>query len=436
MDYSKIPDILAITSLACAFYSILRGNRTVVHHLWLFGWVFIVIHFLGFMFSNLPGVLGLLGTLVGLVSLVAAGICFMWATVPSETQVNSRRMAAVIFLTTSIYIVLASLPHIPGWAYDAAAALIAFAPLSVGLIYRRYSQHALRWLTVGFQFALGAELVVLRRQAGNDPSLGINAILFVIYMGCCVYFWYSHQGGTTGSFITIGGFLTWAIVFPVAPLIEHYFPSLRVESEVWNLPKYVVAVGMLLLLLEEQIERTQYLALHDDLTKLANRRLFKDRLSGALERTRRTGTSMALLQIDLDGFKEVNDANGHHVGDLLLQHVSQLLGSRIRRSDTVARTGGDEFSLILEEPSRREDAEQVAESLSRRLREPFELAGVRIQVDASIGIALFPDDAKDAESLCIMADLRMYEAKEEHKRESRSFGQRSRSTASEESLAI
>ncbi len=436
MDYSKVPDILAITSLACAFYSILRRNRNAVHHLWLFGWVFIVIHLLGFMVSRIPGMTGLLGTLVGQFSLVGAGICFMWATVPTERQVNSRHMAAIIFLTTSLYILLACMPNVPGWAYDSSASLIALGPLTIGLIYRRYSQHALRWLTVGFQFALGAELMVLRRQASSDPSLGINAILFVIYMGCCVYFWYSHQGGTTGSFITIGGFLAWAMVFPIAPFIEHYFTSLRVENEVWNLPKYIVAVGMLLLLLEEQIERTQYLALHDDLTELANRRLFKDRLSGALERTRRSGTSMALLQIDLDGFKEVNDTNGHHVGDLLLQHVSQLLGSRIRRSDTVARTGGDEFSLILEEPSRREDAEQVAESLSRRLREPFEVGGIQIQVDASIGIALYPDDAHDAESLCIVADLRMYEAKEEHKRENRTFGQHGRTNAAHESLAV
>jgi diguanylate cyclase (GGDEF)-like protein len=172
---------------------------------------------------------------------------------------------------------------------------------------------------------------------------------------------------------------------------------------------------MLLLLLERQIERSQYLALHDDLTSLANRRLFQDRLSSAMERARRSESSIALLQIDLDRFKEVNDTHGHYIGDLLLQHVSGILESRVRRSDTVARTGGDEFSLILEEPSRREDAELVAESLGRKLAEPFELSGRRIRIGASIGIAVFPEDAHDVDSLCIAADMKMYVAKQDHR---------------------
>jgi diguanylate cyclase (GGDEF)-like protein len=197
--------------------------------------------------------------------------------------------------------------------------------------------------------------------------------------------------------------------------MEHFLPHVHLENEVWNLPKYVVAVGMMLLLLERQIERSQYLALHDDLTALANRRLFQDRLTSAMERARRAGTSMALLQIDLDRFKEVNDAHGHHVGDLLLQHVSMLFDSRVRRSDTVARTGGDEFSLILEEPASRPDAELVADSLIHLLAEPVEIAGRRIRVGASIGIAVYPEDAHNSDSLCIAADLKMYEIKQLHR---------------------
>jgi diguanylate cyclase (GGDEF)-like protein len=215
--------------------------------------------------------------------------------------------------------------------------------------------------------------------------------------------------------ITILGFLAWSLVFLADPFLQYYIPRIHLENEVWNLPKYVVAVGMLLLLLERQIERSQYLALHDDLTALANRRLFQDRLSSAMERARRTGASMALLQIDLDRFKEVNDAHGHHVGDLLLQHVSMLFDSRVRRSDTVARTGGDEFSLILEEPSSRQDAELVADSLIHLLAEPVEIAGRRIRIGASIGIAVYPEDAHNADSLCISADMKMYEIKQQHR---------------------
>ena len=134
-----------------------------------------------------------------------------------------------------------------------------------------------------------------------------------------------------------------------------------------------------------------------------------------MERARRTSNSMTLMQIDLDRFKEVNDTYGHHVGDLLLQHVGAILTRRARRSDTVARTGGDEFSLILEEISRREDAEQLAELLMQMLAQPVVLAGIKLDVGASIGIAIFPDDAQDAHSLCIEADMRMYAVKQDRR---------------------
>jgi diguanylate cyclase (GGDEF)-like protein len=194
-----------------------------------------------------------------------------------------------------------------------------------------------------------------------------------------------------------------------------FYPHLHVESEVWNLPKYVVAVGMILLLLEDQIEHNKYLALHDELTGLPNRRLFQDRLAITLERSRRSGSQTALLLIDLDDFKLVNDTVGHHVGDELLKRVGSLFLGRVRRSDTVARTGGDEFSVILEEPMSRADAIRVSRTLSELLENPFEVNGHTLRVGASVGIAVFPDDANDAESLCIAADLRMYAGKQASK---------------------
>src|ERR1700683_1574386 len=197
--------------------------------------------------------------------------------------------------------------------------------------------------------------------------------------------------------------------------MEAFIPSLHLESEVWNLPKYIVAVGMILLLLESQIEHNKYLALHDELTGLPNRRLFQDRLASALERARRTGAQTAFLVVDLDRFKEVNVSVGHHAGDQWLKCVGDLFQGRVRRSDTVARTGGDEFSLILEEPMSRADAVRVSRTLSELLENPFEVNGHTLRVGASVGIAVFPDDASDAESLCIAADLRMYAGKQASK---------------------
>ena len=254
---------------------------------------------------------------------------------------------------------------------------------------------------------------LVQHQPEIGPVLALNGVLFTVYGGCCFNVWYSYRRTSAGALITIVGFCGWAAVFVIAPLANTLLPELRVQTEVLNLPKYVVAVGMILLLLEDQIAHNKYLALHDELTGLPNRRLFLDRLALSIERSRRMGTKAALLVIDLDHFKQVNDTLGHHAGDLLLQKVSSLFASRVRRSDTVARTGGDEFSLILDEPTNRSNARLVAQSLLQLLQDPVQIVGQQLKVGASIGIAIFPDDATDLEALCIAADLRMYENKNE-----------------------
>jgi diguanylate cyclase len=157
--------------------------------------------------------------------------------------------------------------------------------------------------------------------------------------------------------------------------------------------------------------------LHDDLTGLPNRRLFQDRLTSALERARRTGSQAALLVIDLDQFKQVNDTVGHHIGDELLKHVSRLFLGRVRRTDTVARTGGDEFSVVLEEPMSRADAMRLAATLRHLLEAPIQLEENTLHIGASVGIAVFPEDANDAESLFIAADLKMYSSKRAARRQ-------------------
>jgi diguanylate cyclase (GGDEF)-like protein len=254
-------------------------------------------------------------------------------------------------------------------------------------------------------------LLIIQHRPDYGPYMALNAVMFTVYLGCCIHFWFAYRRATAGAFITIAGFLAWASVFLVGPLMEHFLPKVVVESEVWNLPKYLVAIGMILLVLEDQIEHNEHLALHDPLTGLPNRRLYQDRLASALERARRAETQTSLLIIDLDRFKHVNDSLGHHVGDLVLQRVATLFSARVRRSDTVARTGGDEFSVILEEPTSREDAMMVGQSLIDLLKEPLDLGEQTVRIGASVGIAVFPEDAREMESLCIAADLRMYDSK-------------------------
>ncbi|HEX3661332.1 MAG TPA: EAL domain-containing protein [Acidobacteriaceae bacterium] len=155
----------------------------------------------------------------------------------------------------------------------------------------------------------------------------------------------------------------------------------------------------------------QHQALNDDLTGLPNRRLLSDRLNHALAVARRQQLQVALVYIDLDGFKLVNDSLGHAIGDLLLRQVANRLQSRVRRSDTLARLGGDEFAVVLTEASAGNDAAQVATALLDALTLPFIVEDHEIAISASIGISLFPENGATPMLLLQQADSAMYAAK-------------------------
>ncbi|HEY6490683.1 MAG: GGDEF domain-containing protein [Terracidiphilus sp.] len=410
-DWTKLPDLAAVALLTCAFASVARRGQTPVSRLWLFAWELIALHFGSLIFAPFPGLLGTLAGDISLISLVNAGVLFMYASIPYRDEKSSRMMLTVLLATNSTYVCLLCVSPAADFALTPVSILFGAAPLSVALFSR--FRHALRWTVVAVYAALTVFLLLVQHRPGGGGDLALDGVLFAVYLGCSLHFWFSYRRATAGAFITIAGFFFWASVFVVGPYMEMVHPSVHVESEVWNLPKYVVAVGMILLLLEDQLEHNKYLALHDELTGLPNRRLFQDRLAVAVERARRSDSKAALLVVDLDRFKQVNDTLGHHAGDLLLQQVGTIFLGRVRTSDTVARTGGDEFSVILENTSTREDANQVAQELLRYLNEPLAVEGKTVWVGASIGVALFPDDAPDMDSLCIAADLRMYEEKNE-----------------------
>jgi diguanylate cyclase (GGDEF)-like protein/PAS domain S-box-containing protein len=161
--------------------------------------------------------------------------------------------------------------------------------------------------------------------------------------------------------------------------------------------------------LQEKLER---LAHYDSLTTLPNRTLFFDRLENAVARARRENRRFALLFIDLDGFKAVNDRFGHDAGDFLLFEIAKRLRSAIRDSDTAGRMGGDEFTVLLENIAKVEDAAAVADKIRVALVEPLAVpTGEKVTVGASIGIAVFPDDGADGESILKSADSAMYAIK-------------------------
>lgn len=187
--------------------------------------------------------------------------------------------------------------------------------------------------------------------------------------------------------ILIGGMaLFWVALFPIA---------LRVARA-----------------LRKQAEENERLAMHDQLTGLPNRNLLKDRLEQALAQSARSGNHTGLLFIDLDRFKEVNDALGHHQGDILLKQIAGRLSSAVRDADSVARLGGDEFAVVVPEVMNTAMLIGLAERFTEILREPFEINNITVNVDASIGVTIFPDHGGDADTLMQRADIAMYAAKD------------------------
>ncbi|HEX9080275.1 MAG TPA: CBS domain-containing protein [Desulfuromonadaceae bacterium] len=184
------------------------------------------------------------------------------------------------------------------------------------------------------------------------------------------------------------------------------------------LDKQGAVVGFVLML-NDITERRRYedtihhLAYHDALTGLPNRVLLNDRLGQALASAQRTGTRGALMILDLDRFKDINDTLGHSMGDLLLKAVGERLKGLLRKSDTVSRMGGDEFVLLLPTIGSAESAAVTAAKVITAFREPFVCNGHTLNVTASIGIADFPDDGEDAETLLKNADISLYRVKEQ-----------------------
>lgn len=156
----------------------------------------------------------------------------------------------------------------------------------------------------------------------------------------------------------------------------------------------------------------EHIAHHDPLTNLPNRVLLTDRLDHAVTQSQRRGQSLAVAYIDLDGFKDVNDKHGHAVGDELLIALAQRMRTALREGDTLARIGGDEFVAILVDLEHLQDAEPLLERLLHAASTPTPLAGQTLQVSASIGVTLYPEDASDAEQLLRHADHAMYQAKQ------------------------
>ncbi len=162
---------------------------------------------------------------------------------------------------------------------------------------------------------------------------------------------------------------------------------------------------------EEKVRQIRHQAYHDSLTGLPNRRLFNDRLEMAMAYSKRKKEKLAVLFVDLDNFKKINDSEGHDIGDLFLKQIAQKLLECCRKEDTVSRFGGDEFTIIITEIKTKKDVEEIAQKIIRKVSEPIEIRHNKIHSSASLGITIYPDDGDNVNQLIKNADIAMYSAK-------------------------
>ena len=214
------------------------------------------------------------------------------------------------------------------------------------------------------------------------------------------------------------------------PTLRHVYTTLKLElrrnyrlgQEVTTLQAMVTKIQEELAGAEEREKRARYLAFHDDLTALTNRRFFRERLGCALRNQGAGPPHLAVIYLDLDDFKALNDTYGHATGDALLNLVAERLAHALRAEDLVSRLGGDEYACLITGVSSRDRLQHIASTLFESVSAPFKIGALTLHVRPSIGIAVCPSDGTTTDDLVKAADTAMYEAK--RKRSSFSFSER------------
>ena len=408
MNFTILPNLTALTVLVAVFWAISRKATAEQVRLWLLGWILILLHFAAALFpASASGIWPQLATAMSLGCLILASVAFLISVSP--TVCDPRREAQFAMAVA-----------VPAFAYANGAilgvgdpeyyyCLIAMGVLWPSLLLWRNRKQSVVGVMAETMAILAVAAVLVRLVRQGNPGLGVVVILAALNFSTAILYATHHRRATAGVLTTVIGFTFWACSFPAAALLQRV-SSLRLQSEVWNIPTYLVAIGMILTLLEDQIDKSTYLAYHDELTDLPNLRLLEDRLDQALAQAKRTGGKVAVCIIDLDHFKEVNDTFGHRVGDMALRGVVSRLIARVRASDTLARSGGDEFTLVSQVTSR-QAAETLRLALESALSEPIPVQRGEVRVGLSIGMALYPEDGSNADALCAAADREMYAVK-------------------------
>lgn len=358
-------------------------------------------HFIGMLAFKLPIPIGydLAITVYSLAVSVGASAYALWLV--SRPQLPTRRLfAGALLMGLGIaamhYLGMAAMRMKPGIDYDPlwfiASILIAIGAAGAAL----WIAFRLRIEGRNTRRLRGAASLVMGLAIVGMHYTGMAAARFPLDSLCGAVI----DGGIDAQWLAVLVIVTTLGTIGIALVASLFDRQMRERT------------GLLAASLERANDKLLQAALHDPLTQLPNRSLLQDRIEQSIEKARRRNHAVAVMFCDLDGFKTVNDAYGHQLGDRLLVKVSQRIGSLLRPQDTLARLGGDEFVIVLpiDEP---DDAMVVAERIIAAVADPFLIEAAELQVTASLGIALYPDDAADERALMANADAAMYHTKQE-----------------------
>ena len=405
MNLAFLPDLFALAILVVILALVRRRHSDARADAWLLGLSFTLIESLAHTFYAPTGVPDRVLHIIVLDCYVLAGLVFIWA---SGDQGVTRRVRLLYLGLNGL--TLLSLTTIYGWnlryasVYVPAVVIGAIVGVASSLFLRRNWRYALMYL-------VGWGLIGLLVSEGNFRA-AVYWSLGCVYAIAALHFQRRLQRRSTGRLAIVTGFSIWALFFLTHPwIMDHYAAHADIASHVWNMQKSLISIGMILVMLEEQVSNNEWLALHDELTGLPNRRLFAARLTQAIEYSDRRNTSLALVVLDVNEFKKINDTMGHVAGDQVLREVAAMLRKSIRATDTVARLGGDEFIIVATDMANEGSVERFTDSLQSAIARPITINEQAMVVGASFGFAIYPRDAKDATKLLRLADQRMYHLK-------------------------
>jgi diguanylate cyclase (GGDEF)-like protein/PAS domain S-box-containing protein len=530
---SEVLDILILGLLVVLFASIYRKRASARLRCWVIGWLLVLLHFAAVLVSARSDAGQALVDSLSISALLLSGLCFLLsASAVFETRLGSGLVAFAIGVPALFYTNYLIFDGSHRWPLYTSA--VASSTAGVVMAWRLCRGRSRVWAVVTLAFAGGGLWTVIAITR-HQPDQGILALLSEVFLTFGALYWFDFRRTSAGVLTSVLGLVAWAAVFPVGLICDSLVKAGQIPPELWNVPKYFVAFGMILTLLEDEFlavgratqhyrllfaanphpmwlhdpetlrilevndaavahygysreefvcmtlpdlrptedvetilretsasdstkltgpwrhrrkdgsyiqvdmashlidfqgrkcsfvlvqdvtdrqqlhEQLVHQAHHDLLTGLPNRLLLEDRMRQSLAQAARYGQQAAVLCLDLDRFKHINDSQGHAAGDLCLQHVAGRISSRLRAVDTFARTGGDEFVIILGELASRNSAQMVARSILESINQPIEVEGYSFDISASIGIAIYPDDGSDPAQLRRSADAAMYRAKQ------------------------